>query len=113
MSRIWITLEINSQNTNAIGGSNCHTGGASTFQPNQKTVQPKMIKKNPIEPTRTVIQSANRSSGLKVWRTLSCTLRKGRRCLITSSTESRCNKVAGDALLMAELPPGGTRNQVQ
>jgi hypothetical protein len=32
-----------------------------------------MIKKNAIEPTRTVIQSANRSSGLKVWRTFSRT----------------------------------------
>jgi hypothetical protein len=84
--------------------------GAITFQLSQKTVQPKMIKKNPIEPTLTVIQSANRSGGLKVWRAFSCTLRKGRRCLVTYSTERGSNKIAGDALLMAGLPSGGTRN---
>src|SRR5271157_1510608 len=102
---------MNSQNTKAIGGSNCHAGGASTFQPNQMTVQPKMARKNPIEPTRTVIQSANRSSGLNVWRTSLCTLRKGRRRLMTSSTDGGGSKVAGDVALMAETPSRNPRNQ--
>src|SRR5271170_7046231 len=97
---------MNSQNTKAIGGSNCHAGGASTFQPNQQTVHPKMVRKNPIEPTRTVIQSASRSSGVIVLRASLCSLRKGFRRLMTASTDGGCSGVAGDAVLMAEIPPG-------
>src|SRR5271169_496023 len=104
MSRIWITLEMNNQNTKAIGGSNCHTGGASTFQPNQQIVHPKMDRKNPIEPTRIVIQSASRSSGVIVSRTSLCSLRKGFRRLITASTDGGCSGVAGDVMLMTETP---------
>ena len=104
MSRIWITLEMNSQNTKAIGGSNCHAGGASTFQPNQQTVHPKTVRKNPIEPTRIVIQSASRSSGVIASRTSLCSLRKGFRRLMTASTDGGCSDVAGDVVLTAETP---------
>jgi hypothetical protein len=97
-------LEINSQNTNAIGGSNCHYGVARKFQPNQQTVHPKMTKMNPIDPTWTVIQSANRSNGLNVWRTFSCTLRKGRRRLMISSDDGGCVGVMSDVVLMAGTP---------
>ena len=83
--------------------------GARTFQPNQQTVQPKMARKNPIEPTRTVIQSANRSSGLNVWRTSLCTLRKGRRRLMTASADG--SKVVGDVALMAEISLGTEESQ--
>src|SRR5271169_6454408 len=113
MSRIWITLEMNNQNTKAIGGSNCHAGGASTFQPNQQTVHPKMARKKPIEPTRIVIPSASRSSGVIVLRASLCSLRKGFRRLMTASTDGGCSGVAGDVMLMAELPLGSTGTQTQ
>jgi len=69
MSSIWITLDMNNQNTKAIGGSNCHAAGANRFQPNQQTVYPRIHRKNAIEPTQTVIQSASRSGGVIVWST--------------------------------------------
>src|SRR5277367_1960806 len=103
-----MTLEMNSQNTKAIGGSNCHAGGASTFQPNQQTVHPKMARKNPIEPTRIVIQSASRSSGVIVLRTTLCSLRKGFRRLMTDSTDGGCSAVAGDVVFIAKIPPDRT-----
>jgi hypothetical protein len=63
MSKICIRFEIKSQNTKAMGGSNCSFGGASRFQPSQTTVQAKISRKNPIVPTRSVIHTASFSSG--------------------------------------------------
>lgn len=59
-----MTFDIKSQRTNAGKGSNRHWTGANIFQPSQPNVQPMTIKKNPIEPTWRVIQSANLSTSL-------------------------------------------------
>jgi hypothetical protein len=91
---------MNSQNTKAIGGSNCNAGGASTFQPSQHTVHPKMARKNPIEPTWMVIQSASRSSAEICSSTSSCTLRNGWRCLRTFTTDGGDGGIAGEVALM-------------
>jgi hypothetical protein len=87
ISRIWIKLEINSQNTNAIGGSNCSFWGASRFQPNHKTIQTKIARKNPIVPTRSVIHTASLSSRPTFSATSLLTFRRGRRRFRSSSTE--------------------------
>src|ERR1700729_3708447 len=57
---------MNNQNTNAVGGSNCNLGGASRFHVSQMTVQNKTMKKNPIVPTRSVIQQASLSKKLRL-----------------------------------------------
>jgi hypothetical protein len=51
-----------------------------------------------------VIQSASRSSGEILSRTSLCSLRKGLRRLMTASTDGGCNDVAGDVVLMPEIP---------
>ncbi len=56
---------MNSQNTKAVGGSNCSDLGASRFQLSQSTVQVRIRKKKPMVPTRVVIQTASLSSDLR------------------------------------------------
>src|SRR5258708_11359779 len=52
---------MNSQNANAIGGSNCKARGMSRFHANHTTVQISTVRKNPMVPTRSVIQQARLS----------------------------------------------------
>jgi|GEM_PF-3986823 len=59
-------FEINSQNTNAGAGSNLCEIGPYEFHKSQTTVQTKIIRKNPMVPTCSVIQTASRSSLLKL-----------------------------------------------
>ena len=59
INMIWIRFEMKSQKTKAIGGSNCSRSGARKFQASQNADQTKMMKKNPIVPTRSVTQMAS------------------------------------------------------
>src|SRR5674476_1130671 len=68
---------MNSQNTKAIGGSNCRSFGASRFHPNQRTVQIKTIRKKPMVPTRLVIERATLSSALNFSEASLLTFRSG------------------------------------
>src|SRR5271168_3060710 len=52
---------MNNQSTKPVGGSNCHLGGASRFHASQLPVQNTTMRKNPIVPTRSVIQQASLS----------------------------------------------------
>src|ERR1019366_5727534 len=61
IKKIWIILEINNQRTNAGYGSKRITKGASVFQVSQIAVHIKMIIKNPILPTLSVIHTASLS----------------------------------------------------
>jgi hypothetical protein len=61
MRKIWIMLLMNSHSTNAGYGSKRRAAGPSVFQPSQHTVHAKMMRKNPIVPTWSVIQMATRS----------------------------------------------------
>src|ERR1041384_2229910 len=66
IKKICIILEIKSHNTKAGKGSNCALAGLSVFQLSQKAVQQNIIRKNPIVPTWSVIQTATRSSLLRL-----------------------------------------------
>jgi hypothetical protein len=100
MSRIWITFEMNSQNTKAIGGSNCKEAGANMFQVSQIAVHPKTIKKNPMEPTRMVIHNANLSSGVIFSAASLFMSLGGLRRLITSATDGGRADVVDVVVLM-------------
>src|ERR1019366_7850954 len=102
ISRIWITFEMNSQNTKAIGGSNCNAGGASRFQLSHSNVHAAITRKNPIEPTWTVIHIANRSSFVTFAAASSLMLRNGRRCFIPASTGGGSGKAVDEVVLMAD-----------
>ena len=95
-----MTFEINSQNTKAIGGSNCSRPGANIFQPNQIAVHAKTIKKNPMEPTRMVIHNANLSSGVSFSAASLFMFRGGLRRLITSASDGGRAGVVDEVVLM-------------
>ena len=96
---------MNSQNTKAIGGSNCSFPGASRFHPNQNTVQTKTIRKKPMVPTRLVIEQASPSSALNFSEASLLTFRIGFRCSLNSSSESGFRDFTADVSLMAKIPP--------
>src|ERR1035438_3769059 len=96
---------MNSQNTKAIGGSNCRSFGASRFHPNQMTVQIKTIRKKPIVPTRLVIEQASLSNALNFSKASLLTFRSGFRCFLNSSRESGFRDFTVDVSLTAKLPP--------
>src|ERR1039458_6509207 len=95
---------MNSQNTKAIGGSNCRSFGASRFHPNQMTVQIKTIRKKPIVPTRLVIEQASLSSALNFSEASLLTFRSGFRCFLNSSSESGFRDFTADVSFIAKLP---------
>ena len=95
-----MTFEINSQNTKAIGGSNCNRSGANMFQLNQIAVHAKTIKKNPMEPTRRVIHNANLSSGVSFSAASLFMFRGGLRRLITSASDGGRAGVVDEVVLM-------------
>ena len=100
MSRIWITFEINSQNTKAVGGSNCNDAGANMFQVNQIAVHPKTIKKNPMDPTRMVIHNANLSNGVIFSAASLFMSLGGLRRLMTSASDGGRSSVVDEVVLM-------------
>src|SRR5664279_138953 len=100
---------MNSQNTKAIGGSNCKSFGASRFHPNQMIVQIKTTRKKPIVPTRLVIEQASLSSALNFSETSSLTFRSGFRCFLNSSSESGFRDFTVDVSLIAKLLPHDSR----
>jgi hypothetical protein len=61
IKKICNTLDRKSQKTNAGYGSNLNSLGPSVFHPSHEIVHAKTIMKKPIEPTLSVIQTANRS----------------------------------------------------
>src|ERR1017187_9441524 len=95
---------MSSQNTKAIGGSNCRSFGASRFHPIQMTVQIKTIRKKPIVPTRLVIEQASLSSALNFSEASLLTFRSGFRCFLNSSSESGFRDFTVDVSLIAKLP---------
>src|SRR5664279_1097746 len=95
---------MNSQNTKAIGGSNCRSFGVSRFHPNQRTVQIRTIRKKPMVPTRLVIEQASLSSALNFSEASLLTFRSGFRCFLNSSSESGFRNFTADVSLIAKLP---------
>src|SRR5450830_1150639 len=95
---------MNSQNTKAIGGSNCRLFGASRFHPNQMIVQIKTIRKKPMVPTRLVIEQASLSSVLNFSEASLLTFRSGFRCFLNSSSESGFRDFTVDVSLIAKFP---------
>src|SRR5471032_234480 len=100
---------MNSQNTKAIGGSNCRSFGVSRFHPNQRTVQIKTIRKKPMVPTRLVIERATLSSALNFSEASLLRFRSGFRCFLNSSSESGFRDFTADVSLIAKLPPHDSR----
>src|SRR5579871_3041475 len=87
-----MTLLMSKYATNAGNGSKdfqCKavTSLARILYPHQRTVQPKMSRKKPIVPTRLVIATANRSSGLKLSWCSRLTLRRGLRLALHSARD--------------------------
>src|SRR5476651_62047 len=101
---------MNSQNTKAIGGSNCRSFGESRFHPNQMIVQIKTIRKKPMVPTRLVIEQASLSSALNFSEASLLTFRSGFRCFLNSSSESGFRNFSVDVSLIAKLLPHDSRN---
>src|ERR1700687_751580 len=97
-------LEMNSQNTKAIGGSNCRLLGASRFHPNHRTVQITIIRKKPMVPTRSVLQHASLSRVLNRALASLLTLRRGFRCFLNSSSESGLGNFAVEVSLITKCP---------
>src|SRR5450631_2875741 len=95
---------MNSQNTKAIGGSNCRSFGIRRFHPNQRTVQLKTIRKKPIVPTRLVIEQASLSNALNFSQAFLLTFRSGFRCFLNSSSESGFRDFTADVSFIAKLP---------
>src|ERR1700736_1599987 len=95
---------MNSQNTKAIGGSNCSAPGASRFQPSQITVQVRTIRKKPIVPPRLVIQQASLSSVLNFSVASVLTFRSGFRRFLNLSRESGLGNITAVMSLTAKPP---------
>src|ERR1700689_1712672 len=93
---------MNSQNTNAIGGSNCKLRGTSRFHANHRTVQVRTIRKNPMMPTRSVIQQASLSRVLRLLDASRFTFRSLLRCSLKEVNETGRPGASAGALFMVE-----------
>src|SRR5882724_23685 len=95
---------MNSQNANAIGGSNCKARGTSRFHANHTTVQISTIRKNPMVPTRSVIQQARLSRVPRLLDTSRFTFRSLLRCSLKEVNETGRAGASADSLFIFTTP---------
>ena len=74
-----------SHTANAGPGSNRSSTGPTVFQPSHTIVQAATMKKEPIEPTRSVTQTASRSAGERLRASSTLTFRLGENLALMSS----------------------------
>ena len=99
---------MNSQNTKAIGGSNCHAGGASTFQPNQQTVHTRTVRKNPHRANTDCDTECQPIQRCDCVEDLFVLIDKGFRHLMTASTEWRLQQRRRRCAAQRQKLPGST-----